>query len=146
MDKLGEAVLYHDTDSIIYASNGDNDPPIGSFLGDFTDELDGDVITSFVSGGAKNYAYTTKSGKTCCKVRGFSLNARNSELLNFESVKHLVCSLDKETTIPIHNPSKITRQPKKKKVINTEETKNYRIVYNKRIVNPNGYTTLPYGY
>lgn len=50
MDKLGHAVLYHDTDSIIYASTGKNDPPLGNFLGDFTDELDGDTITTFVSG------------------------------------------------------------------------------------------------
>lgn len=50
MDKLGEAVLYHDTDSIIYASDGVNDPPLGNFLGEFTDELDGDIITTFVSG------------------------------------------------------------------------------------------------
>lgn len=50
MDKLGRSVLYHDTDSIIYASNGINDPPLGNFLGEFTDELDGDTITTFVSG------------------------------------------------------------------------------------------------
>lgn len=50
MDKLGRAVLYHDTDSIIYATNGLNDPPLGNFLGDFTDELDGDIIKKFVSG------------------------------------------------------------------------------------------------
>lgn len=50
MDKLGRAVLYHDTDSIVYASNGQNDPPLGNFLGEFTDELNGDVITTFVSG------------------------------------------------------------------------------------------------
>lgn len=50
MDKLGQAVLYHDTDSIVYASDGTNDPPLGNFLGEFTDELDGDVITTFVSG------------------------------------------------------------------------------------------------
>lgn len=50
MQKLGDAVLYHDTDSIIYATNGLNDPPLGNFLGEFTDELDGDVITQFVSG------------------------------------------------------------------------------------------------
>lgn len=50
MEKLGQDVLYHDTDSIIYASNGKNDPPLGNFLGDFTDELDGDTITTFVSG------------------------------------------------------------------------------------------------
>ena len=50
MEKLGTAVLYHDTDSIVYARNGVNDPPLGNFLGDFTDELDGDTITTFVSG------------------------------------------------------------------------------------------------
>ena len=50
MEKLGTAVLYHDTDSIIYSSDGKNDPPLGNFLGDFTDELDGDTINIFVSG------------------------------------------------------------------------------------------------
>ncbi|GIY68317.1 uncharacterized protein CEXT_220931, partial [Caerostris extrusa] len=49
MDKLGENVLYHDTDSIIYASDEMNDPPLGNFLGEFTDELDGDEIATFVS-------------------------------------------------------------------------------------------------
>ena len=38
-----------------------------------TNELDGDVITEFVSGGAKNYGYTTQQGKVVCKVRGFTL-------------------------------------------------------------------------
>lgn len=50
MDKLGRDVIYHDTDSIVYASNGENDPPLGNYLGEFTDELNGDVITTFVSG------------------------------------------------------------------------------------------------
>ena len=50
IDHLGEAVLYMDTDSIIYNSNGENDPPLGDYLGQFTDELDGDTIKTFVSG------------------------------------------------------------------------------------------------
>lgn len=54
MDKLGRNVLYHDTDSIIYATTGANDPSTGNFLGDFTDELDGDTITTFVSGKSFN--------------------------------------------------------------------------------------------
>ena len=32
----------------------------GDFLGDVTDELDGDAITEFVSGGAMNYGYQTR--------------------------------------------------------------------------------------
>lgn len=57
MDRLGRSVLYHDTDSIIYASDGTNDPPLGNFLGEFTDELDGDTISTFVSG--KIYFFNT---------------------------------------------------------------------------------------
>ena len=59
----------------------------GDFLGDMTDELDGDVITEFVSGGAKNYGYTTRQGKVVCKVRGFTLNVRGAAILNFQTMK-----------------------------------------------------------
>lgn len=50
MDKLGRNVLYHDTDYIVYVSDGMNDPPLGNFLDDFTDELEGGTISTFVSG------------------------------------------------------------------------------------------------
>ncbi|XP_054708306.1 uncharacterized protein LOC129218122 [Uloborus diversus] len=145
MDKLGRSVLYHDTDSIIYASNGLNDPSIGNFLGEFTDELNGDTITTFVSGGPKNYAYETSRGKTCCKVRGFTLNFRNCQVLNFHSMKTLVRSMDDEGVV-ITNPTKITREPKRCKVINKKETKLYRMVYDKRVIVPSDLSTLPYGY
>lgn len=47
MYKYEKNLLYHDTDSIIYATTGANDPPTVIFLGDFTDELDDDIITTF---------------------------------------------------------------------------------------------------
>ncbi|KAF8794344.1 hypothetical protein HNY73_002335 [Argiope bruennichi] len=109
MEKLGKSVLYHDTDSIIYASDGTNDPPLGNFLGEFTDELDGDTITTFVSGGPKNYAFKTKSGETCCKDRGFTLNSKNVKKLNFEAMEALIQNMDLETTIPLETPNKITQ-------------------------------------
>ena len=58
LDLLQERVLYYDTDSVIYVHEpGKPDPPLGDYLGDLTDELDpGDYITTFVSGGPKNYA------------------------------------------------------------------------------------------
>lgn len=37
-----------------------------------------DYITEFVSGGTTSYGYVTKQGKTCCKVRRFTLNYRES--------------------------------------------------------------------
>lgn len=50
LDKLGERVLYYDTDSIIFIDGEDN-PELGDHLGDLTNELDDvDVIETFVSG------------------------------------------------------------------------------------------------
>ncbi|XP_055908156.1 uncharacterized protein LOC129942989 [Eupeodes corollae] len=62
LDKLGQRVLYYDTDSIIYTSReGECDPETGVLIGDMTDELEcygpGSYISEFVSGGPKNYAY-----------------------------------------------------------------------------------------
>ena len=75
LDFFGDRVLYYDTDSIIYKTKrGQDKLPLGSYLGEFTDEIGGDVIVEFCSGGAKNYGYLTKKGKVECKVRGFSLN------------------------------------------------------------------------
>lgn len=50
MDKPGRDILYHDTDIVIYISQADNDPALGNFLGEFSNELNGDVITTFVAG------------------------------------------------------------------------------------------------
>ena len=42
LDLLQERVLYYDTDSVIYVHEpGKPDPPLGDYLGDLTDELNG---------------------------------------------------------------------------------------------------------
>ena len=51
LDYLKEKVLYFDTDSIIYASDGTKSVKTGDMLGDMTDELSGKGITNFVSTG-----------------------------------------------------------------------------------------------
>ena len=57
LDTLKERVLYYNTDSVIYRwKPGQVDLPLGEFLGEFTDEVSGDPIVEFVSGGAKNYS------------------------------------------------------------------------------------------
>ncbi|XP_064647462.1 uncharacterized protein LOC135500144 [Lineus longissimus] len=63
LEPLGDRVLYYDTDSCIYIHREDQwNPECGRYLGDLTDELDGDSINIFVSGGPKNYAYKTVQG------------------------------------------------------------------------------------
>ena len=58
LERLGERVLYYDTDSIIYLSregSAEYELPLGDYLGDLTDELAkdygaGSYITEFASG------------------------------------------------------------------------------------------------
>ena len=92
LEKLGERVLYYDTDSVIYwTDEGQTNPDLGHYLGDFTSELKGDDhIVEFVSGGPKNYGYTTKNGKVECKVRGFRLNSEGKSQLNYNVMRQKV--------------------------------------------------------
>jgi hypothetical protein len=68
LQKLGDRVLYFDTDSIFFISRvGQYEPPLGDYLGQFTSEIDqklGNHIVEFVSGGPKNYAYRFDTGYT----------------------------------------------------------------------------------
>lgn len=90
LELLGDAVLYMDTDSVIFVDRG-QDVVLGDYLGDLTDELDaGDWITEFVSTGPKSYAYNTHKGKQVCKVKGFTLNAGASQVLHFDAMKRMV--------------------------------------------------------
>ncbi|KAG8235182.1 hypothetical protein J437_LFUL015488 [Ladona fulva] len=101
LERLGDRVLYFDTDSIIYVEkDGCWSPPTGPFLGQMTDELvsygDGSYIVEFVSGGPKNYAYMVACGgdttntKTVCKVKGVRVNGSTEKSVSFASLKSMV--------------------------------------------------------
>ena len=95
LEYLGEQVLYYDTYSIIYKYMPySDDKEIETFdnrLGYFKDELgECKYINEFVSGGPKNYAYKMNNGETNCKVKGVTLNYKNSEAVNFDSVKYFI--------------------------------------------------------
>ena len=57
LSKLGDSVMYCDTDSVMYIQNEDEPPKVKTayYLGDLTDELEefvsGSYIEVFVSGG-----------------------------------------------------------------------------------------------
>jgi len=116
------------------------------------DELAGDIIEEFVSGGAKNYGYRTKQGKFECKVRGFTLNVRGKEKLNYHTMKEHILSeinnpLEEKRTIPVTNPKYFKRDVRKEKPIRlTERTKRYGLVFDKRVLNPDTKKSEPYGY
>ena len=119
LDMLGERLLYYDTDSIVYLTQpGQPEPRLGNYIGDLTDELGGEHITVFVSGGPKNYGYKTNTGKTEVKVRGIMLDCTARQKVNFESMCELVflrakCGVTGTVTVDI--PFRSREIPERKK-------------------------------
>lgn len=173
LDKLKENVLYCDTDSIIYAQKGDSyNIPSGSNLGNWTDELKGHYIDNFISTGPKSYTYHIADcekehcdcnivgcnkcknnckkcigGKYVCKVKGFSLNHKNSKKINFNTMKELILgdADDEDNKITLSNKSMITRNKKTKCIENRSQDKDFKLTFNKREILTN-YDTLPFGH
>ena len=74
LDVMKDRVLYYDTDSVIYKSQeGQDRLPLGKFLGQFTDETDGNIIDVSGSAGPQSYSYKTCGGKTECKSKGLKI-------------------------------------------------------------------------
>ena len=152
---LKERVLYFDTDSVIYTKKpAESSIPTGNYLSEFTNELEeGDHITEFVAAGPKNYAYETFQGNHCCKVRGFTLNARGQKILNFNSIKNLVLDeiLNEEEdeqprTLTLHNPHKITRCAATNTIKTVSQNKMYKLVFDKRVIDHDTFQYFPYGH
>ena len=155
LDILQERVLYKDMDSVVFLSaQGMPEPPLGDYLGDFKDELPPDnYIVEFASGGPKNYGYKTRKGKEDYKVRGITLNRLGKRYVNFEVLKNnvledLTSPLEsgeaRITAMPI--PYKIVRNAQEYQLSTTAQKKKYKLVNNKRVVNPHTFQTFPYGY
>ena len=154
LNMLQERVLYFDTDSVVFQSGpNDHKPPLNNYLGDFENELsEGDTITEFASGGPKNYGYQTRKGKQECKVRGISLNSEGSKQLNFQVLKQNVlddiqsplASGVRQTAVV--KPYHIVRHAKDYAIVTQPQTKQYQLVYSKRVIDPQTFKTYPYGY
>ena len=152
LNTLHEQVLYFDTDSVVYKWRpGQPSIATSDFLGDMKDELQGDVITEFVSGGAKNYAYQTRGGKVVCKVRGFTLNVRGSTILNFHTMKENILSeldspQDSRRNLKITTPYYFKRDLQQKQIQVVPRVKQYGCVFDKRVIDIATRSSYPYGY
>lgn len=74
LDALGERVIYHDTDSVIYAAEPAGAEPLvyGPELGAWKDECGGVPIVRVCCLGPKTYAFRTADGAEVVKSKGFS--------------------------------------------------------------------------
>lgn len=92
--RLGQRVLYHDTDSIIYVS----DPRLynvaqSDVWGGWSEEKFGPKnggIREFVALAPKSYGLRAANGASCVKVKGLSLKLAHESLVNFDEMKRLV--------------------------------------------------------
>lgn len=158
LHQLDTRVLYYDTDSIIYCHTpGMYEPPTGNFLGDLTDELSsygsGSYITHFVSGGPKTYAYKVYSPinreiKQVCKVKGFTLNYKNSQIINFQCLKRMILKEEEEDTEDFTTPVIVSdniRNTLDHSVITRTESKIFNVNFMKRRLIDNSFS-IPYGF
>ena len=156
LDKLGERILYFDTDSAFWVDTGraeDYTPPTGSFLGDLTDELNPDnYIVQFVSGGAKNYSYKLKDFdgeyRTKTVIKGISMNSSNQKIACFdkvlEKVEAYVNDFDTSTSVFYDTNIHFYRSPEFR-IFMVNLQKRYKICYDKRVICAD-FSTIPYGY
>lgn len=151
LEKLGDRVLYYDTDSVIYVSREEEwDVPIGSSLGEMTDELEeygpGSYITEFTSAGPKNYSFKVYSPTQeklfeVCKVKGFNMNYEVAQHINAETMKKIVMGAVDQVVI---EQSQI-RRTQTHQLVTKHESKVYKACLEKRKFNED-YDSVPYGF
>jgi len=160
LEKLGEQVLYFDTDSVVYKYDKNNpDHTIianGDYLGDWTDELDGTKMCGvFISGGPKNYSYETDDGEHHTKIKGFTLNHKSTRpgKLNHNSMINMIDNymegkVDNNWVQVSYNM--ISRDKKTKTLKTYTLKKKYGFSYDKRHICPadadGNIDSLPFGH
>ena len=151
-------ILYCDTDSVMfiynknnklhkYPSNDANDLPksvkFGKGLGEWEDEnKEGEFINEFVCGGAKSYSYTTNLGKEVIKQKGITMDAANSKLISFSSMRDMVLN---NKSIKSEDRYTFRWEKASKDVVTKFIGRSIKsTVSSKRDLD--GYDTLPFGY
>jgi hypothetical protein len=149
LDILQEKALYCDTDYVIFIQPRDGLQLVETEynLGDMTSELiPHAMITEFVSGGPKNYAYTiidtrnavSQMKKTVCKVKGITLNYNASQSVNFDVIKDMIFNQEPFHTVTVHTEHKIKRKRKLREgmvsIITESDDKKYSVDFKKETI------------
>ncbi|XP_055357527.1 uncharacterized protein LOC129602520, partial [Paramacrobiotus metropolitanus] len=160
MEKLGERLMYYDTDSVIFIQRpGDWLPETGSILGDWDNQLQAgeNHIVKFVSCGPKVYSYETDTGRIELKAKGIAQNGytedildfdevkksfvRSGRALDFDALKRLLDGTDKH--LEIIYPEFLKRNGKTQAINTIQLFKKLKMVYDKRMLFPD-FSTLPF--
>lgn len=152
LELLKDQVLYFDTDSIISLEReGSPRVETGPFLGQMKDETAGVPIQEFVTGSPKNYSYMLQTGDRECKIRGFTLDEQGRALLNFESMKrHISAEVknpeEERITIAVPVNNNLDKNRTTKKICLSHKLKKCGLVFDKRVVKTEDFSSRPYGF
>ena len=148
MDKLGDNLLYSDTDSAFYKwKPGDYAVELGDYLGCFTNELGGkgEYIQTFISTGPKAYTYVTNLGNVVCKTKGIKLTHSAAKVLDFSTFKRMVVDGSGETPAVTEHRA-LHRNKQQYHIYSGDKVKSFKITNDKRVWNNHDFTSLPFGY
>jgi hypothetical protein len=149
LDSLQTRMIYADTDSVVFTvKEGEWEPSLRDYLGDLTDEVPLNNITHFVTVAPKSYAYKLEKPnptgiKSICKVRGITLNYKNALSINFDTVRDMVTNGNKDEVVTVVDDNAISRDQKNAGIIIKSESKNHKIVFDKRVI-VDSYNAKPY--
>ncbi|XP_031635355.1 uncharacterized protein LOC116348474 [Contarinia nasturtii] len=157
LDKLGDRVLYYDTDSVIYTQKeNETGLELGNLLGELTDELAkdygvGSYITESVISSEKSYALRIISPNNeeniICKVKGITLNQKNTEIINFNTLKQMVLRNHNSPDDIVKLVDRKILRTKDSYVFSTETEYSFKVNAKKRKrVGNERILTLPFGW
>ena len=111
-------------------------------MGEFTDEVEGDPIVEFDSGGSKNYGYLT---------RGFSLNYKTKQRLNYYTLRdNILKELDVPQTsrreMKLVDENFFHRDQTSKRIRLIRREKKYDLVFDKRVIDRTTRKSYPFGH
>jgi hypothetical protein len=148
LNKLGDRVLYHDTDSIVYEHRpNEYNIPNGRYLGEWEVEEDGLPLVKFVSTGPKCYSYAVlqSDGKlrTKTKVKGITMTDYNSRLINYDGMKAMVIGeLDE-----VKAKALLFKYSRQHGTMQTDTVpKIFKLTYRKGWIDRNNWKVYPFGW
>jgi hypothetical protein len=156
VNKLGDKILYMDTDSVLFAQEiGTELLPVGDQLGQLGDELeaygDGSYIQAYAAAGAKNYAYRVATPQSdgslkfteVRKLKGFTLCFDTANSTTLEKLKELI---DGDRDIDVINQKNQIVRGKQFDILSKDVEKKMKCTLNKRIqFYDSTYSSIPYG-
>ncbi|MCB0448079.1 MAG: hypothetical protein KDD03_11320, partial [Gelidibacter sp.] len=161
LNQLGDRVLYHDTDSVIYERRFANDTMIkeDKYLGDWESETGDALIHEFVGLAPKTYSYAyidPKSGKRkeVVKSKGFTIKQETTKVLNLKTYREILksaCQSVYPTEGENHSqvvdvPVTVFRHDIDNGIMFTaEQKKQLTFNYQKGFINYSNMKTYPYG-